>query len=190
MRAAKRALRRQLRAAWAALPPDRAAAADAAIAQRLSALPEVRAAGSIFCYASTPGEIDTRALLEQALRQGKRVAVPLITGAGVMEARLLTSLDQLRPGAFDLPEPADCAPALPAEEIDLCILPCLSCGWDGSRLGKGGGYYDRFLAGRRFFAVALCYEELLHQDIPMAPHDAAVDAVVTELAVYRRANTD
>ena len=64
------------------------------------------------------------------------------------------------------------------------MLPCVACNRLGQRLGRGSGYYDRFLARYRSGAVLLCREELLRQEIPLEPHDYPVPWVVTERALY------
>ena len=86
---------------------------DQAIAAHLTAMPEYQAAGTIFCFVGTPHEIDTRPILENALAAGKRLCVPLCTGPGMMELRQITTLSQLSPGAYGIPEPPEDAPLSP-----------------------------------------------------------------------------
>lgn len=75
---------------------------------------------------------------------------------------------------------------LPAD-IDLVILPCLACDADCGRLGHGAGYYDKFLSELRedCVTVAVCFDKLILDKIPMEEHDMPVKAVITEKAVYR-----
>lgn len=112
-------------------------------------MPEYQSAGTIFCFVGTGREIDTRPILRHALNSGKTVCVPLCTTPGQMELRRITALEELRPGKFHIPEPPADAPCVAVDEVDLAILPCLSCNHLGQRLGRGGGYYDRFLAHYR-----------------------------------------
>lgn len=157
---------------------------DQAIAAHLTAMPEYQAAGTIFCFVGTPHEIDTRPILENALATGKRLCVPLCTGPGMMELRQITTLSQLSPGAYGIPEPPEDAPTISVDETDFAILPCLTCNHLGHRLGQGQGYYDRFLAHYRSGAVLLCREKLIREEIPLEPHDYPIPWVLTERGLY------
>ena len=72
------------------------------------------------------------------------------------------------------------APAAVPEDIDLAIVPCVGAAADGRRLGRGGGYHDRFLARYTGSALLLCREKLLCPDIPREAHDICMPAVITE----------
>lgn len=157
---------------------------DLAIAAHLTAMPEYQAAGTIFCFVGTPHEIDTRPILENALATGKRLCVPLCTGPGMMELRQITTLSQLSPGAYGIPEPPEDAPTVSVDETDFAILPCLTCNHLGHRLGQGQGYYDRFLAHYRSGTVLLCREKLIRDEIPLEPHDYPIPWVLTERGLY------
>nr|WP_325247187.1 5-formyltetrahydrofolate cyclo-ligase [uncultured Oscillibacter sp.] len=157
---------------------------DQAIAAHLTAMPEYQAAGTIFCFVGTPHEIDTRPILKNALAAGKRLCVPLCTGPGMMELRQITTLSQLTPGAYGIPEPPEDAPTVSVDETDFAILPCLTCNHLGHRLGQGQGYYDRFLAHYRSGAVLLCREKLIREEIPLEPHDYPIPWVLTERGLY------
>lgn len=157
---------------------------DLAIAAHLTAMPEYQAAGTIFCFVGTPHEIDTRPILENALATGKRLCVPLCTGPGMMELRQISTLSQLSPGAYGIPEPPEDAPTVSVDETDFAILPCLTCNHLGHRLGQGQGYYDRFLAHYRSGTVLLCREKLIRDEIPLEPHDYPIPWVLTERGLY------
>jgi 5-formyltetrahydrofolate cyclo-ligase len=157
---------------------------DEAIVRRLLSLPEYARAGSVFCFVGAGAEIDTLPIIEAALAAGKQAAVPLCTGPGLMEPRLIASVRELAPGAYGIPAPPASAPPLPAP--DLAVVPCLACDRRCRRLGRGGGFYDRFLAGFAGTALALCREDFLLEEVPVDSWDIAVGAVVTERAVYWR----
>lgn len=180
----KRRLRRTVRALEEQLSPRYLAASGLAIAARLLAMPEYRNAGTVFCFAGLGREVDTRPILRDALEAGKVLCVPLCTGPGQMELRRVTALDHLTPGTFGLPEPPSDSPALSADEVDFAILPCVTCDRAGRRLGRGGGYYDRFLSHYRGGAVVLCREKLIREEIPVEPHDYPVPWVLTERGLY------
>ena len=189
--------RREVRAKLAELPEDYLQAASSAIALNVLTMPEVRGCKTILAYFSVGKEPATLALISKLLEDGKRVCLPLCvdldeeghrTGtADAMEARVIKSFDDLVPGAYGIPEPkADTMMMLP-EYIDLIILPCLSCDRNCNRIGHGAGYYDKYLSKIRkdCFTLAMCFEEMLAEEIPMEPHDRPVDAVVTEKQIYR-----
>lgn len=166
------------------LSPNYCRRADAAIAAHLLAMPAYQAAGTIFCFVSTPEEIDTHPILHHALSVGKTVCVPLCTAPGIMELRQITAWENLIPGAYGIPEPKHTCPLIAVDSVDFAILPCLSCNHLGQRLGKGGGYYDRFLSRYRGGTVLLCRELLIREEIPLEPHDYPVPWVLTERGLY------
>ena len=152
---------------------------------------------TVLAYCSVGNEPSTLALIDSLLKSGKKVCLPLCTdldeeghrtGAfDAMEARVITSFDDLVAGAYGIPEPKADTEIVPPEEIDIVILPCVGCDRQCRRIGHGAGYYDKYLTTVRkdCFTMALCYEEALADELPMEEHDVPVDAVVTEKTVYR-----
>lgn len=180
----KQQFRRIARRTEAALTPEYKAKSDRAIAHRLLAMPEFQEAGAVFCFVSTDSEIDTRPVLNAVLHAGKTLCVPRCVSPGHLEPRQITDLEQLSPGAFGILEPAADAPLISADAIDFAILPCLTCNYAGQRIGRGGGYYDRFLSSYRGGTVLLCREQLIRQEIPAEPHDYPIPWVLTERGLY------
>lgn len=185
LQAEKRRMRNALRDAGRALPDGYIAKASEIIAAHVINLPEYQNAKTIFCFASLPREVSTYGLLAHALQSGRRICTPACVCSGEMELRQLDALSRLSSGAFGIPEPPANAKRLRPSEIDLAVIPCLSCDYSGNRLGKGGGYYDRFLAEYQGSALLVCLDLLVREGIPMEPHDRAVPVVVTERGVYR-----
>ena len=183
----KQQLRATIRRLSAQLPFRYREAADRAIARHLLALPEYRSAGAVFCFVSAGREIDTRPILEQTLADGKMLCVPLCVADGIMELRAIRDLKELFPGAYGILEPPADSPALSPDQIDLAVIPCVTCSREGRRLGRGGGYYDRFLAHYRGAAVLLCRERLLRQEIPFGVHDYPIPWVLTEAGLFEDA---
>jgi 5-formyltetrahydrofolate cyclo-ligase len=139
-------------------------------------------AKTVFVYVSLPTEIDTSPFINGALMLGKRLCVPKITGNGTMTAVEITDISQLRKGTFGISEPTeDCLPIC-KNEIDLILLPCLAADINGCRLGKGGGYYDRFCADFNGKKIIICPEALLLEKgkIPVEAWDIIIDSIVTE----------
>lgn len=180
----KQRLRRVVRGLEEQLSPRYLELSGQAIAARLLAMPEYQAAGTVFCFAGAGREVDTRPILEDALARRKTLCLPLCTGPGQMEPRRITSLEQLVPGAFGIPAPPADSPLIQVDEVDFAILPCVTCDRAGRRLGRGGGFYDRFLSHYRGGSVLLCRERLIREEIPVEPHDYPVPWVLTERGLY------
>lgn len=180
----KQQLRAAVRALERTLPDGYCQGADRAIAAHLLAMPAYQAANGLFCFVGAAREIDTRPILEDALAAGKTLCVPLCVAEGVMELRRVTALSELRPGAYGILEPPGDSPRIDPDAVDFAVLPCLTCDHGGRRLGKGGGYYDRFLSAYRGGAVLVCRERLIRAEIPVEPHDYPVPWVLTELGLF------
>ena len=88
----------------------------------------------------------------------------------------------LRRGAFGIAEPEPGARTCPPGEIDLVVVPGVAFTAGGVRLGRGKGYYDRYLSQAEFrgATVGVCYAHQLVGELPSEPHDVAVDCVVAE----------
>lgn len=182
---AKKELRRQLRLQKKALPWDVIVQNSEAIAQAVEALPEYQTAGTVFFFVSYGAEPYTHAMLQRALQSGKRVFVPRCKDRGEMDLVQLCSFDELKPGMYGILEPDVGAPAENIGDLDFAVLPAIACGKDGSRLGQGGGYYDRFLEKYTGKHCVLCFEEFLLETIPTEAHDRRMQCIVTERQVIR-----
>lgn len=154
------------------------------ITQRVLQHPRYKKASVVFCFVSTPQEVDTHSILQHAWQQGKTVCVPLCTGPGTMQARAVTSFAQLQPGTIGILEPVSHTPVIDTASIDFAIVPCLTCDIYGNRVGYGGGYYDRFLLDAVFYSAVVCRQKLLANKVPTEVWDVPVNHVITELALY------
>ena len=163
-----------LRHALAAFPyPD-----CSALTARFLALPEVQAAKTVLLFHSTDREPNTAPVIGALLRAGKTVCLPRCLPGRQMEARAWTGCEALIPSAYGIPEPgADC-PVVERDKIDVILVPNLCCDKKNYRLGHGGGYYDRYLAGYRGFTVSICPKEFLQDSVPKDEYDLPVDLVL------------
>ena len=185
MKEMKQALRKAVRETVAGLETGYCIQADQAIFRAVTGLEEYRTAGTVFCFVGTKDEIDTSLIIKHALGKGKRVAVPRCVAKGAMEAFLIDSLEGLEEGHYGILEPGEDAPRVAPGDIDLAVVPCLSCSRVGKRLGYGGGYYDRYLQNVYGTKAVICREMIMREDIPMEEHDQPVDMVITEGGVFR-----
>ncbi|HEX4085602.1 MAG TPA: 5-formyltetrahydrofolate cyclo-ligase [Chthoniobacteraceae bacterium] len=177
-------MRTRAREILAALSREACAAASEAIRRHIGTLAEWQAAGTVAFYAAQPSEPDLAPLLDTP---GKEFCFPRTAGAALEFHRCHTH-DLLRPGPWKLrePDPAHC-PVIPAAGIDLLFIPGLAFTREGGRLGRGGGYYDRFLSRThpRAVKIGVCFHSQLAPSLPLEMHDLEMDLVVTENEVFR-----
>lgn len=148
--------------------------------ERFMALPEVEAADTVMVFCGTGREPDTAPLIRALLEKGKRVALPVVLPHRRMEARQVLDVDQLVPNRFGIPEPDQSCPVVDKNEIAVALIPHLMVDRDGYRLGWGGGYYDRWLAGYRGFTVCICRHGRLAEHMPREEFDIPVKLVLFE----------
>lgn len=158
----------------------RDAAQDAGIFHALTESTLWQEAQRVFVYLPLAWEIDTREILDRAFAQGKRVAVPVSGADGRMEAVYIRKDTRLRPGRYGILEPETDGEILLPQDASLVLVPALAFDRSGVRLGRGGGYYDRWLAKTHSVSVGLCYTQYLFACLPCQAHDRCVDAVCTQ----------
>ncbi len=155
---------------------------DAQILSQLQGLPEYRDAHHVMLFWGVGKEVRTEPLILRALEAGKHVYLPRVTGPGEMEAVEIRSIEELVPGTFSIPEPSKDLKAAPPGALELVVVPGVAFDFRGGRLGRGGGYYDRFLAhAPGALRVGLARERLILRELPMCELDVKMDLVVTEL---------
>ncbi len=116
-------------------------------------------------------------MLEQALRDGKRVAVPKVYGDD-MKFIYMTDLTQVSKGYAGIPEPVADEPVADDPHA-LVLMPGMAFTKDGCRMGYGGGFYDKFLAREpQHPTLALCYDFQIVDTIPTEDYDIPVDCVL------------
>lgn len=170
--------RREAKRRLSCLSPEDCALRDAQVVSRVVSCPEYAAARTVLCYVSRFPEPNTAALLRQILADGKTLCLPRCDAKDDMTAREVRDLTELVPDVYGIPAPAEDAPVVPAEEIDLCILPCLAATASGVRLGHGKGCFDRFLAGYGGRLLVLCRRETVFPTLPREPHDVLAHRVI------------
>ena len=167
---------------------EQMADASARIRRRMADLPEWQQASTVLLFLSMPDEVDTLPIVADALAAGKTVAVPKVdTRRKVMDACVLRDLDRgLAPGVFGILEPVAAEIVEPAA-IDLILVPARGFDRRGNRLGRGGGYYDRYMSQPAFHALrcGIAFAAQLLDALPHDPHDLPVHLLVTEAATLR-----
>lgn len=150
---------------------------DAIIAQYVLQSGAFREAQTVFLYVSMPSEVDTFPILRAAWAMDKTVAVPRCGENRTMTFHRVDNEAALEAGAYGILEPHLHCPAIWPQKQDLCIVPALAVDKCGTRLGFGGGYYDRFLQKTPMLTMALCYT--LSDALPKEPWDVPMHSVVT-----------
>lgn len=184
----KAAIREQLRNILDDITPDRLKRKSREACEKLCQTPEFNRAKTIMMFLSLPREIDTTCALSCAFQQGKTVLVPTVSWhKKTLMAITLSSLDcEMTEDHYGLRNPTN-AIAVDPSQIDLVVVPGLGFDNQGYRLGRGGGYYDKFLAQRDFkgMTCGIALEEQVLDQIPIADHDIAIDMLVTDKKTRR-----
>ncbi len=154
------------------------------IADLLTQLPNYLTSSKIGLYAASPDEVDLRHFFERCAADGKSCYFPCVTGESLAFYRVTTWSD-LAVGAYGILAPSAQAELLAPEHCDLIIVPGVAFDRHGNRLGRGKGYYDRFLPGVGGSRVGICFDCCVVEELPSEPHDARMDVVVTESGVMR-----
>ena len=132
---------------------------------------------TLYGYLPYNQEVRTVPILERALRDGKRVAVPKIYG-DTMKFLYLDDLSKVEKNDMGIPEPIADEPVA-EDKTALVLMPGLAFTKSGDRMGYGGGFYDRFLAEEpNHPTVALCYEFQIVDSLPTEEYDIPVDMVL------------
>jgi 5-formyltetrahydrofolate cyclo-ligase len=187
---AKAATRRAVLLRRDALSGGERALLSVRIVTAILALSTYQKAGAVLAYASFGTELQTDELLRRVLDDGKALVLPRVERGrlGLYEVRDLAR--DLAPGTWGIrePEPDRCPPA-DAAGVGFALIPGVAFDRRARRLGYGGGFYDRLLAGGLPEGTPLvsgAFEVQIVDEVPTDPHDAPVDFVVTEKEIYAR----
>lgn len=178
-------LRARLRRVLGQLSREEIEQQSRAVVKRLHALPEIRDADVVHAFWPMAGEVDLRPLLNGLLDAGVTVALPVVSPnqAGHMSFRRYSGIQHLKPYRWGIMEPVGPEVMSPPEVI---LVPCLGMTTAGARLGHGGGYYDRFLAGAAgATTISPILAEQLVETVPLDRHDFPIDVVVSHNEVIR-----
>lgn len=151
------------------------------ISEKLFSLDIYLSCEKVFTYFSYSQEVQTKFIIEKALADGKMVALPRCESSSKMSFHYIKNTDSFEEGAFKgILEPKADAEKAETDEKTLVIVPALAYGRDGTRLGHGMGYYDRFLSSCRGKAIGLCFEKCLFETLPQDGFDCPVSVIITE----------
>lgn len=174
---AKQRLRTELKKRRAGLPESQRQQEETAILTTLLAEEALLNAHRVFCFISHGDEVDTHGLINELLRQGKRIVVPKILPGGMI-AVPFSDWSDLEPGQLGIPTPVSSREC--RDRIDACITPGLAFTESGKRLGYGRGYYDHWFAGHPVeHRIGIAYDCQVVDELPADERDVPVTLLVT-----------
>ena len=173
----KKELRRTIRERKRAMTEEEIVSRSEKLGQLFAQSEAYKAAKTIYGYLPYNQEVRTVPMLEQALKDGKRVAVPKVYG-DEMKFLYLDDLSQVEKGYAGIPEPIADGPVAD-DDTALVLMPGLAFDRQGHRIGYGGGFYDKFLAREpEHPTVALCYDFQMLPELETEEFDIPVDTVL------------
>jgi 5-formyltetrahydrofolate cyclo-ligase len=184
----KSALRRELRDRLAAMTEQQRHQKSLAACSLLASSPEFAAARTVMLYLHTTLEVDTAPLALKAWQAGKSVVVPKVSWdqRRMLPVEISSLNDHMTIAGPGVREPVNGMP-VPVEFIDLVIVPGMGFTDKGFRIGRGMGFYDRFLAQSEFIGVScgLAFEEQIVESLPILDHDIPLSMLVTDRGIRR-----
>lgn len=173
----KQSLRKKIREQKRAMTPEQIEKTSEKLGELFCASELYRNAKTIYGYLPYNQEVRTVPMLQRALDEGKKVAVPKVYG-DEMRFLYLTDLSRVEVGYCGIPEPMDDAPVAD-DPTALVLMPGLAFDREGHRIGYGGGFYDKFLAAEpEHPTLALCYAFQMVEELPTEEFDIPVDCVL------------
>ncbi len=156
------------------------ASESVAVIAHLRKVPHLFQAHTLLLYYALPDEVQTQPLLDELVAQGKTVLLPRVVSNTDMELCHYTSQQDLKPGAYGILEPIGKV-FTTYNQIDVAVIPGMAFDMQGHRLGRGRGYYDRFLArlSPHVYKIGLCFPWQIVDEVPTDGHDVLMDIVIS-----------
>lgn len=189
----KKALRKIIKVRVSAISAAERRKREEILHNNLFSMPEFLSASSVMLFANLPDEIDTFSLIDKCFAMGKKVFLPVINGDdmtvaeftgeykegrfGIKEPVINTTLPTLTPHS-SLLFPNGHQHVQTPNSIDFALIPGVGFSPSGYRLGRGKGFYDKFLSKHPLFTVGVCFREQFFLDIPTEPHDVPMNKVL------------
>lgn len=195
----KQELRKEIRNRKRQFTQEQLGELSLSVISRLQKHPKVRAAHTLLLYYSLPDEVNTHEWIDELVAEGKRVLLPVVINDEDMVIREYTGKQDLAEGSFHIMEPVGKLFGTERyKEIEVAIIPGMSFDDAGHRLGRGKGYYDRFLAllrgigrnkdtlyksdtgenGGTIYKIGICFGFQKLPEIPFEEHDIVMDEVI------------
>jgi 5-formyltetrahydrofolate cyclo-ligase len=186
LKARKRELRSELIAARARLSQEERLARSQQIADRLEGLDLIQGVRLVALYAPLGTEVDATVIARRLRSRGVRLLFPRTASGDRRLAFCACEPFELVRGPLGAGEPPAGALETPLGEVEAFIIPGVGFSEDGLRLGRGGGFYDVTLKqAPRAPRIGVAFDVQILAELPREPHDAPLDAVVTEARTLR-----
>jgi 5-formyltetrahydrofolate cyclo-ligase len=183
----KENLRRECHKKLNGLQKDVKESSSLVIWEKLYSIPQFSDANTVSIYVSKDNEVETSGIFESLWADGKKVVLAPRIHGDILEMCEVRSIKNFVDGPYGLKEPSGFA--LPyGGDIDVVVVPGLAFDERGTRLGRGKGYYDRFLKSNKTYAIGLAYEVQIHKNLPKDAHDMSMDMVITEKRIISPEN--
>jgi len=177
---AKRLARRKARLAMEGMPLGQAKEDSLAVCRLILESAVWQRASQVMLYVPMSGELDVNLLLKSGLEKGKQVALPRFSEEkNAYVACKIDNLSDLVPGKFGVLEPPPISQKMNTKQLDLAIVPGVAFVGLGGRLGRGGGFFDRLLAGIPAKKCGVCFEQQVYPDVAVERHDVKMDMIAT-----------
>lgn len=183
----KNKIRKDLKQKQCEMSDVKKSAADDAICNCLSRLPDIENAKTIAVYAAIDKEVDLSSFSAQVIDHKKNLCFPRSkkneAGDTEYEMAEVSNLADLQKGSFGILEPGSTCPSCKKNKIDIWLVPGMAFAVDGIRLGRGGGVYDRLLENAPGIKIGVLYNWQLFDLLPNEAHDIKMDMLITEQQV-------
>lgn len=155
------------------------------IAKKLIKFDKYQQSEKIMLYISTKSEVQTMGIINYSLNANKNTFIPFINKEkhDIIPSLMKDYQTEIAPGSLGIYQPKkEFIRPFPAKILDLVIVPGIAFTEQGHRLGRGGGYYDRFLKklSKSSYIIALAFEIQIINEIPLEKNDVPVDCIITE----------
>lgn len=173
----KKALRKIIKVRVSAISANERRKREEILHNNLFSMPEFLDAKSVMLFANLPDEIDTFSLIDKCFAMGKKVFLPVINGDDMTACEFN---GDYKIGKYGIKEPiTPNSSLLIPNSIEFILVPGVAFSPNGYRLGRGKGYYDKFLSKySNLFTVGVCFREQFFLDIPREPHDVPMNKVL------------
>jgi 5-formyltetrahydrofolate cyclo-ligase len=180
--------RKFMKSVLRAIPTAQRQAQSRAACRRMAETPEFLAARSVMLYLPMPGELDIQSLAAAVTESSRQLLLPQVDWEQLqMTPVVVPRLEAYYESQLPMvPQPAGGKP-FPIADIDLIVVPGLAFSPEGGRLGRGKGFYDRFLSrpGLSAWRAAVAFNEQLQPAIPVERHDVPMQMIVTADGIWR-----
>jgi 5-formyltetrahydrofolate cyclo-ligase len=155
------------------------------IAKKLIKFDKYQQSEKIMLYISTKSEVQTRGIIRYSQKANKKVFIPLVIQEkhDMIPSLIIDCEKETAPGSLGIYQPKkEFHRPFPANILDLVVVPGIAFTEQGHRLGRGGGYYDRFLnkLSKNAYIIALAFEMQMIEEMPLEKNDVPVDCIITE----------